>query len=207
MKDLFNIIVLKYNGSMKGEHGTGRNVSPFVEKEWGKSCYKIMEEIKKLFDPQTLINHEVIFNKDEKSYLKNTLPIEKVDPIVDDCVECGFCEPVCPSRDIALNPRDRIAVLRELRNTSTSFSKKELKNLELDFNKRGINTCGSVGVCSLACPIGIDTGEMVKKIHTQRKSKVISYFAEVIAKNFSCVELILRNSLKLFHFCGENYRL
>jgi D-lactate dehydrogenase len=28
------IIVSKYDGSLKAEHGTGRNIAPFLEKEW-----------------------------------------------------------------------------------------------------------------------------------------------------------------------------
>ncbi len=200
MQDLFSIVIDKYRGSMKGEHGTGRNISPFVEKEWGESCFKIMGKIKKIFDPKNLINNGVIFNDDKKSYLKNISVKEKVDPTIDDCVECGFCEPVCPSRNIALNPRQRIAVLREVVNGESKFSKKELEGIKKEFNKKGINTCGIVGVCGLACPIGIDTGEMIKKIQIKNKSEIEKKIAGYLANNFNLLEGILKSFLILFHF-------
>lgn len=200
MIDLFSIVVRRYNGSMKGEHGTGRNVSPFVEKEWGQSCYRLMEKIKEIFDPKNLMNNEVIFNHDKKSYLKDISTIEEVDPTIDNCVECGFCEPVCPSRNIALNPRERIAVLREVENKESKFSKKDLKNIKKEFNKKGVNTCGIVGVCGIACPIGIDTGNMIKKINIRKKNKIEKKIAEFFARRFHLLDLTLRIFLTFFHF-------
>ena len=35
MDDVCKLVVEKYDGSLKAEHGTGRNMAPFVEMEWG----------------------------------------------------------------------------------------------------------------------------------------------------------------------------
>ena len=47
----------------QGEHGTGRNVAPYVEMEWGTKAYELMWELKELFDPDYVLNPGVILNK------------------------------------------------------------------------------------------------------------------------------------------------
>jgi len=53
MQNLCEIVTIKYDGSLKAEHGTGRNMAPFVEKEWGSDIYALMKRIKKIFDRAT----------------------------------------------------------------------------------------------------------------------------------------------------------
>lgn len=48
---------------MQGEHGTGRNMAPFVELEWGAKALQVMKEIKRMFDPENLLNPGVILNE------------------------------------------------------------------------------------------------------------------------------------------------
>ena len=48
---------------LQGEHGTGRNVAPFVEMEWGSKAYELMWELKHLFDPTFVLNPGVVLNK------------------------------------------------------------------------------------------------------------------------------------------------
>ena len=48
---------------MQGEHGTGRNVAPYVEMEWGSKAYELMWEIKELFDPDYVLNPGVLLNR------------------------------------------------------------------------------------------------------------------------------------------------
>ena len=38
----------------------------------------------------------------------------RIAPWPTSCIECGFCEPRCPSRELTLSPRQRIVVAREL---------------------------------------------------------------------------------------------
>jgi D-lactate dehydrogenase len=63
MEEMCWIVATKHGGSLKGEHGTGRNVAPFVEMEWGSKAYDLMWELKELFDPEYVLNPGVILNK------------------------------------------------------------------------------------------------------------------------------------------------
>lgn len=47
---------------LQGEHGTGRNVAPYVEMEWGTTAYELMWQLKELFDPEYVLNPGVILN-------------------------------------------------------------------------------------------------------------------------------------------------
>ncbi len=114
MEAVSDLVVDKYDGSLKAEHGTGRNMAPFVEMEWGQDAYQLMREIKTLFDPEDLLNPGVILNDDPQIHLKNLKPLPAGDPLVDKCIECGFCEPKCPSRSLTLTPRQRIVGWREI---------------------------------------------------------------------------------------------
>jgi D-lactate dehydrogenase len=62
MDDICHMVVDRYDGSLKAEHGTGRNMAPYVEMEWGNAAYKLMEEIKSIFDPKRLLNPGVILS-------------------------------------------------------------------------------------------------------------------------------------------------
>ncbi len=107
-------LVLANDGSLKAEHGTGRVMAPFVRRQYGDELYEVMVEIKRLFDPSGLLNTGTIITDDPELHLKHIKVNPTVEPEVDRCTSCGYCEPVCPSRDLTLTPRQRIAVGREL---------------------------------------------------------------------------------------------
>ena len=108
MVAVVDLVVNKYDGSLKAEHGTGRNMAPFVEMEWGRAATAIMRELKALLDPEGLLNPGVVPNDDPTVHLKNLKPMPAADDIVDACIECGFCEPQCPSAALTFSPRQRI---------------------------------------------------------------------------------------------------
>ncbi len=114
MDEVCTLVVDKYDGSLKAEHGTGRNMAPYVEMEWGREAYQLMQQIKAIFDPENLLNPGVVLNDDPKAHLKNLKPMPAADPLVDKCIECGFCEVSCPSRNLTLTPRQRIVCYREM---------------------------------------------------------------------------------------------
>lgn len=114
MDEVARIIVGRYDGSLKAEHGTGRNMAPFVEMEWGRQATDLMWRLKRLFDPQGLLNPGVILNEDPRIHLKNFKPMPATDPLIDRCIECGFCEPMCPTRGLTVTPRQRIVGAREV---------------------------------------------------------------------------------------------
>ena len=168
MADVAEMVVTKYDGSLKAEHGTGRNMAPFVELEWGKEAYLIMKQIKKMFDPRNLLNPGVIINGDPEAHLKNLKPIPAASTKIDKCIECGFCEPSCVSAEMTLTPRQRIVVYREM--ASLRYSGREphiFASLSKDFKYNGNETCATDGLCAISCPVKIDTGKLIKTLREE----------------------------------------
>lgn len=151
-------------GSCAGEHGTGRNVAPFVEMEWGSKAYELMWDLKQVFDPGFVLNPGVLLNRDPDAHRKFLKPSPVASPIVDRCIECGFCESNCPSRDITLTPRQRIATykeitrLRGLGENADAESRARLASFEKAFDYDGDATCAADGMCQQKCPVKINTG-------------------------------------------------
>ncbi len=164
MDELSHTIVEQFNGSLKAEHGTGRNMAPYVELEWGADAYRLMQEIKQLFDPRNLLNPGVILNSDANIHIKHLKPMAAVDPLVDRCIECGFCEPICPSRNLTLTPRQRIVAMREQQQSREPFNTPDYAWLVTD-------SCATDGLCATRCPVGIDTGAMVLNLRSQQPTK------------------------------------
>lgn len=195
MNDVCQLVAVDFNGSLKAEHGTGRNMAPFIELEWGKQGYQLMEEIKVLFDPDNILNPDVIINADAKAHLKSLKALPEADDIVDKCIECGFCEPVCPSVDLSFTPRQRITSYREIQRLKKSNENPDLlAELEADFEYLGIDTCAATGLCAERCPVGINTGDLIRKFRHNRNSKHENLSIK-LANNFKFIEKATRFSL------------
>ena len=192
MQELCEIVAEKYQGSLKAEHGTGRNVAPFVEMEWGTKAYELMWELKELFDPEYVLNPGVILNRDKDTHQKFLKPKPVADPIVDMCMECGFCESNCPSRDLSLTPRQRITVYREISRLQAIEAPTNEERARLDefldiFTYEGDATCAADGMCQVKCPVGINTGELIKSLRERelKKQTTATRGANALANNFS----------------------
>ncbi|MBV9608997.1 MAG: 4Fe-4S dicluster domain-containing protein, partial [Acidobacteria bacterium] len=202
--DVVHLVVEKYDGALKGEHGTGRNMAPFVEAEWGREAYDIMRELKQLVDPRNLLNPGVIINPDPNAHLANLKRMPVVEDEVDKCIECGYCEPKCPSRDLTLTARQRIVVRREMaRITDSGTRTKGLVALERDFPYMGLDTCAADGMCATACPVGIDTAQLVKRFRRMRNSAFANRVAETLARHFSLAEYGTRFALTVGHLIED----
>jgi len=196
MEEVCEVVVRRFDGSLKGEHGTGRNMAPFVQMEWGEKAYRIMKQVKALFDPKGILNPGVILNDDPKSYLKDLKPLPQVDPLIDKCIECGFCEPKCPSRSVTTTPRQRIVVQREMARLGRSGEDPSLRaRLAEDFAYLGEETCATDGLCATACPVSIDTGEFVKQLRSQGWSDTARARARRLADDFPRTEAWARRGL------------
>ncbi len=187
MAEVANQVALKYKGSLKAEHGTGRNMAPFVELEWGEDAYSLMKEIKHIFDPKGLINPGVILNNDKKIHLKNFKTMPQTDELIDKCIECGYCEPKCPSNFLTLTPRQRIVANRYMEGLKNEERQEELKEFEKLYQYDGIETCVTCQLCSISCPIGIDTGNLTKKLRAKQIGKFGHKIAWSIADNYGKV--------------------
>lgn len=162
MHDVTQLVAVEYGGALKAEHGTGRNMAPFVELEWGRDAYELMWRIKRLFDPQGILNPDVVLSEDPQIHLKNLKPLPAADEIVDKCIECGFCEPVCPSNGLTLTPRQRIVIWRDIQAKKRAGI--DTRELERAYHYQGIDTCAATGLCAQRCPVGINTGDLVRKL-------------------------------------------
>jgi D-lactate dehydrogenase len=193
-------LVVGYGGSLKAEHGTGRNMAPFVEAEWGPEARAIMVRLKALADPRGLLNPGVILDDDPRAHLAHLKAMPVVEEEVDKCIECGYCEPVCPSRELTLTPRQRIVVRREIaRLVLTGEDPGLLGDLRETYPYMALDTCAADGLCATTCPVGIDTGALVKRLRRTAHSARAQAVALAVSRHLAKVEPLVRLGLRSGH--------
>jgi D-lactate dehydrogenase len=197
--DVVELVVKKYDGALKAEHGTGRNMAPFVETEWGPEAYAVMKQLKTLADPENLLNPGVILNPDPAAHVADLKKMPVVEPEIDKCIECGYCEPKCPSRDLTLTPRQRIVVRREMQRLNDAGARIAFEALNRDFPYMALDTCAVDGLCATACPVNIDTGALTKRFRKMRHTALANKIAFAIAKNMRLTECGARLALAAGH--------
>lgn len=271
--------VIALQGSTKAEHGTGRMIAPFVEKEWGAKAYAINRRIKEIFDPHSLINPDVIISDNPQIHTQNLKQSSEVEDFIDQCMECGFCEKVCPSRNLTLTPRQRIAVRKEIARleallgvdsmdsksvmesgaetrseaiadlrakpqksittnaegfcddfgsfqgggegsllkandrSDTAESAKStqkpthikaiLKELKQGYQYFGIDTCATCSMCSLSCPLEIDSGKIASKLSPATKGIFSRFVATQSAEHFSTTLSLAKGGLRIANFSSN----
>lgn len=215
MRDVARMVVEDYRGSLKAEHGTGRNMAPFVEYEWGKEAFAAMKELKQIFDPDGLLNPGVIFNDDPRCFVRRLKPLPILDFDFDrlrslhpntsaaaisagveranKCIECGFCEVNCVACGLTLSSRTRIALQRHIRQLCSEGSetaRQQADKLIRQYRYYGDATCAADGLCATSCPMGINTGELTHLIRQIRMldNKPGYELGELVANHFGRVK-------------------
>lgn len=196
LDDIGEMTISKFDGSLKAEHGTGRNMAPYVEKEWGSKLYEIMWRIKELADPHNILNPDVLLNRDAQVHIKSLKSLSLVNEKVDLCVECGFCEPVCPSRDLTFTPRNRISIAREIKIMENNSDQRRLDLIKA-YNYQGTDTCAVDGLCETACPVNINTGNFIKELRFDAHSPLQNRIADWTVNHFVGLQKFIRVLLDL----------
>lgn len=221
IRDVAKMVVGKYDGSLKAEHGTGRNMAPFVKYEWGEKAFGIMKRVKELYDPHGLLNPGVIFNDDPECFLKNFKALPVLKPWADDskavepelaeiykklnkCIECGFCEVNCLSCGFTLSSRTRIATQREITSLRelpdpTASEQTRLRTLEKEYSYTGEQTCAGDGLCSTSCPMGINVADLTHQLRrvNMPEGSFGHGFWNFVAGHYAGVKSGLRGALRM----------
>ncbi|MFE6157496.1 FAD-binding and (Fe-S)-binding domain-containing protein [Streptomyces sp. NPDC056486] len=190
MDEFCRLTVERFDGSLKAEHATGRNIAPFLELEWGPKATELMWRTKQVIDPDCVLAPRIVLDRDPKAHLRGLKTIPKVELIADPCIECGFCEPTCPSEDLTTTPRQRIVLRREMMRQAPGSPVED--GLVEAYGYDAVDTCAGDSTCKLACPVGIDTGALMKDFRRARHSPREERAAAFTAKNFKAVEAAAR---------------
>ena len=190
-------LVLALDGSLKAEHGTGRAMAPFLAREWGDEAVAVMGEVKRLLDPEGVLNPGVLLNDDPRGHLHNIKQSPPFgDDVIDRCVECGFCERVCPTRAFTLTPRQRIVACR----VALGLEQNDASAADAIWNEyafEGQDTCVTDGLCGTTCPVEINVADLVDHQRAQKHGRAIEQAMNLAALHFGLAEDILRQAITL----------
>src|SRR6478736_2272019 len=178
-------LVLGQGGSLKAEHGTGRMMAPYVRRQYGAELYDVMLEIKQLCDPRGTLNPGVLISEDADAHINHLKVAPTVEQEVDRCVECGYCEPVCPSKDLTTTPRQRIVLRREMQRARSNGDMTLLDELEREYEYDAVDTCAVDGMCQTACPVTINTGDLMKRLRAENAGKAAQKGWQLAAKHWA----------------------
>ncbi|MCK6068440.1 MULTISPECIES: FAD-binding and (Fe-S)-binding domain-containing protein [Microbacterium] len=183
-------LVLSQGGTLKAEHGTGRIMAPFVRRQYGDELYDVMRELKALVDPEGLLNPGVLLAEDPSAHVRDLKIVHTVEEEVDRCVECGYCEPVCPSKDLTLTPRERIVLRREMARAEAAGDTALAEQLRSEYDYDGVQTCAVDGMCQTACPVLINTGDLVRRLRAENQNALAQAGWTLAAKQWGTVSRV-----------------
>ena len=218
MRDVARLVVEEYDGSLKAEHGTGRNMAPFVKYEWGEEAFAAMRELKEIFDPDYLLNPGVIFNDDPECFIKHFKPLPElkmrgleapknspsmaktVEGVLkaNKCIECGFCEVNCLSCGLTLSSRQRIVIQREISHLrETGSDPDRLAALVKQYHYQGDQTCAGDGLCATSCPMKINVADLTHLVRSEALPQGSMGYktGDWVARHFAGVKSGLRFTL------------
>lgn len=202
LDDIVELVVHKHDGALKAEHGTGRNMAGFVEAEWGAEAMGLMRRLKTLCDPDGVLSPGVVIPASPRAHLEHLKTVPRAGTEIDRCVECGYCEPVCPSRALTLTPRQRIVVHRERARRLERHDLAGVVSLDEGWSYAGLDTCATDGLCAIACPVDIDTGALVTRLRTESNPPLLRSAARFGAAHYGALVTLGRTAAGVGHAFG-----
>ncbi|GGW79476.1 FAD-binding and (Fe-S)-binding domain-containing protein [Alteromonas halophila] len=199
MQAVVETVAGQFSGSLKAEHGTGRNMAPFLAQQWGADGVAVMQSLKTLLDPTGILNPGVILNHDPQAHVRHVKHLPAIDDIVDTCIECGFCEPACPSLHHTLSPRQRIALARR----AASLSEAAQQQISQATGALSVDSCAATGMCATRCPVGINTGEWILQLRERESSSALSWQARHFSRSTGIQRLGLRATHQVSRLVGK----
>jgi len=190
-------LVLAHGGTLKAEHGTGRMMAPFVRRQYGDELYEVMWALKRLIDPAGILNPGIILSENLETHHENLKVFPKIQKVADNCVECGYCEPICPSKNLTLTPRKRIVMQRELVLAKAAGNTTLANEIEKEFAYDGTDTCAVDGMCATTCPLSINTGSLVRELREEKAFPIVKQAWKLAASNWSLFTQAAGTALKI----------
>ena len=145
-----------------------------------------------------------MLTEDPESHLKNLQTAPTIEATVDRCIQCGFCEPVCPSRNLTTTPRQRIALRREM--ARQAEGSRVCEQILADYDYDAIQTCAGDGSCGIACPVDINTGALMKHFRHLEHGPRAEHVAATLARQFGTVERVARIAVGAANATAERAR-
>lgn len=190
-------LVKKYGGSWSSEHGDGRDRSYKMKEFYGGKIYKAFQQLKLVFDPQGLLNANIILEalpmdqhlrygskyKDKKfDFMFKYRKQHSFETQVHNCSGVGVCRnhyngTMCPSfRATGLeadSTRGRANVLRMA--MSAQFNLTDMTEPEVT---EVLDLCLSCKACKSECPSNVDMAKLKSEIGQMMHDKMGSTFSD-----------------------------
>jgi len=173
-------LVKKYNGSLSGEHGDGRLRGEFIEQMIGEKNYKLLQQIKRTWDPNNIFNPNKIvdtppmntmlrYTPGQQTPKFNTIFRYKDQDVLQHAEQCngsGDCRKthlsggtMCPSFMATKNEKDstraRANILREFLTNSDKLNRFDHKEIY-----EVMDLCLSCKGCKSECPSNVDVAKL-----------------------------------------------
>lgn len=199
-------LMVKYKGSLSGEHGDGRLRGEFIPRVMGDDVYTLFKEVKKIFDPSFVFNAGKITDTPRMdSHLRTaTKPTREISTtyfdfskeggvlrVAEKCSGSGDCRRsvatgglMCPSYMATRLERDST---RARANVLRQFLSNELDGHPFDHDelKEIMDLCLSCKGCKTECPTGVDITKLKAEFLQQYYDRNPIPFRSRLIANFT----------------------
>lgn len=181
-------LVVKYKGSLSGEHGDGRLRTPFINKSFAQ-LVPLFNQLKDLFDPIRIMNPDIKVTSKKYKWNENLRYTPEYNYIdifsnldsdnwrteIEKCHGCGTCREYCP---VFVATGNEEATARAKANILRSIISGKVSSSEIDSDHfyRIMDYCLNCGQCLTDCPTSVNIPGIAvlakEKLHENRSFKI-----------------------------------